>query len=200
MALATVMAEKPAEAKAATTDLSGLRVAVIATDGFERSELLDPVQALRDAHAQVEIVSLKRGAIQGYKHHDKAERVKVDKQLSEVEPGDYQAMLLPGGALNADKLRVDPAAQEFVKSFDQAKKPIAAICHAPWLLVSAKEVQGRTLTSYYTIQDDIVNAGGRWVDQEVVVDGNWVTSRQPDDIPAFNDAMLSLFAQSRRKA
>lgn len=188
-----------AGAQAQTAEnLKGLKVAVLATDGFEQPELVEPVKALRDAQATVDIIAPKSGSIQGFKHHDKGDTVAVDNTLDAVNPNQYDALLLPGGALNGDALRVQPKAQAFVVAFDQAQKPIAAICHAPWLLVSAQQVRGRTLTSYHTIQDDIRNAGGTWQDKEVVVDKNWVTSRQPSDIPAFNREMLRLFAAAKR--
>lgn len=177
------------------TELSELRVAVIATDGFEESELTEPVRALKEAGAQVEVLSLQTGKIQAFRHHDKSITVDVDRTLEEAQPNEYDALMLPGGALNADTLRVEPKVQAFVQEMQNAGKPMAAICHAPWILVSADLVRGRTLTTYHTIQDDIRNAGGNWVDQEVVVDGNWVTSRQPSDIPAFNREMLNLLSR-----
>lgn len=178
-------------------DLKDLKVAVLASDGFEESELTEPVKALREAGATVEILSTKPGKIQAFRHHDKSITVDVDGTIEEAQPGRYDAIVLPGGALNADFLRVDSKLKYFLHKINEAGKPIAAICHAPWELISAGLVKGRTLTSYYTIEDDITNAGGNWVDREVVVDGNWVTSRQPDDIPAFNREMLQLFAQQR---
>lgn len=177
------------------SELSNLRVAVLATDGFEESELTEPVNALKQAGAKVEVVSTKSGQIQAFRHHDKSIMVDVDQTIDTVQPNSYDAVLLPGGALNADTLRLEPKVKSFLKQIQDAGKPIAAICHAPWELISADIVQGRTLTSYYTVQDDIRNAGGNWVDREVVVDSNWVTSRQPDDIPAFNREMLKLFSQ-----
>ncbi len=176
-------------------ELSDLRVAAIATDGFEESELIEPMNALQKAGAHVEVLSPKPGSIQAFRHFDKGRTVPVDQLLHDVRPEDYDALLLPGGALNADALRMLPEVQAFVHHFQDAGKPMAVICHAPWLLVSADVVRGRRLTSYHTIQDDIRNAGGEWLDQEVVEDGNWVTSRQPSDIPAFNQAMLKLFAR-----
>jgi len=173
-----------------------VRVAVLATDGFEESELTEPARALRDAGAKVEVIAPKGGSIQGFRHFDKGQSVTVDRTLEEAKPEEYDALMLPGGALNADALRAVPRALEFVRSFQEAGKPVAAICHAPWTLISAGVVRGRTLTSYHTIQDDVRNAGGKWVDREVVEDGNWVTSRQPSDIPAFNQAMLRLFAHA----
>jgi protease I len=176
-------------------ELTNLRVAVIATDGFEEQELTEPVKALKNAGARTEVLSLKPGQIQAFRHHDKSITVPVDRTLDEASPDQYDALLLPGGALNADMLRSQPKVQSFIRAMDQAGKPMAVICHAPWELVSAGLVRGRTLTSYHTIQDDIRNAGGTWVDQQVVEDRNWVTSRQPDDIPAFNEAMLRLFSR-----
>jgi protease I len=184
----------PKEQEDSMAQLSNIRAAVFATDGFEESELTEPVRALREAGVQVDIVSNKVGTIQAFKHHDKSIQVKVDRTLDQAAPEDYQALLLPGGALNADAARIEPQVQEFVRSFDQARKPMAVICHAPWLLVSSGLVKGRTLTGYKTIQDDIRNAGGNWVDKEVVVDRNWVTSRQPGDIPAFNREMIKLIS------
>ncbi|MFS0515819.1 type 1 glutamine amidotransferase domain-containing protein [Nostoc sp. UIC 10607] len=176
-------------------DLSNFRVAVIATDGFEESELTEPVRPLKEAGATVEILSAKLGQIQAFRHFDKSITVNVDRVLTEAQPEEFDAVLLPGGALNADTLRMGPKVQLFLQKMQEQGKPIAAICHAPWELVSAGLVRGRTLTSYYTIQDDIRNAGGNWVDKEVVVDRNWVTSRQPDDIAAFNREMLNLFSK-----
>jgi protease I len=176
-------------------NLNGVRVAIIAMDGFEESELTEPQRALKEAGAKVEVVSKKRGQIQGFKHYDKAGTIAVDRTLDEVKPDDYDAIMLPGGALNADTLRMEPKARELVRSFNDAGKPLAVICHAPWTLVSAGIVRGRKLTSYYTIQDDIRNAGGNWVDSECVVDDNLVTSRQPSDLPAFNREMIALFSR-----
>ena len=177
--------------------LTDFRVAVLATDGFEDSELTEPVKALRDAGARVTIVSLKPGQIQGVRHDlDKTIKVKVDLTIGDAGAEEFDAVHLPGGTVNADSLRMVPEVQAFLRAMQDAGKPLAAICHAPWELVSAGLVDGRTLTSYHTIQDDIRNAGGRWVDREVVEDGNWVTSRQPGDLPAFNQAMLALFSHS----
>jgi protease I len=178
------------------SQLADFRVAVIATDGFEESELTEPVKALKNADARLSIVAPKSGKIQAFRHFDKSTTVAVDQTLDAVEPEQFDAVMLPGGALNADFLRVVPELQTFLRAMQDAGKPIAAICHAPWELISAGLVRGRRLTSYHTIQDDIRNAGGTWINQEVVLDGNWVTSRQPDDLPAFNRAMISLFEQS----
>jgi protease I len=179
------------------SELTGFRVAVLATDGFEESELTEPVKALKDAGAQVTIVSLKPGKIQGVRHDlDKTVKVKVDRAIGKVSADDFDAVHLPGGTVNADSLRMVPEVQAFLRAMQEAGKPLAAICHAPWELVSAGLVPGRGLTSYYTLRDDIRNAGGIWVDREVVEDGNWVTSRQPDDLPAFIRAMIENFSRS----
>ena len=179
-------------------DLTGFRVAVVATDGFEETELTEPVAALRDAGARVTILAPERGRIQGVRHDlDKTLQVEVDRALGDVDVADFDAVHLPGGAVNADSLRMEPEVQAFLQALQAAGKPFSVICHAPWELVSAGLVRGRTLTSYPSIQDDIRNAGGQWVDREVVEDDNWVTSRKPDDLPAFTQAMLALFARSR---
>jgi protease I len=180
--------------------LEGLRVAVLAADGFEESELTEPVKALKAEGAQIEIVAPEVKKLQAFRHMDKGTTVQADRALNDVDPNEYDALVLPGGALNADFLRVVPEAQRFVRSFDQSGKPMAVICHAPWLLVSAGLVRGRTLTSYHTIQDDVRNAGGNWQDREMVEDRNWVTSRQPKDLPAFIKAMTALFERSRTAA
>ena len=178
--------------------LDSLRIAVIATDGVEEPELAEPVMALREAGARTELLSVKTGQIQAVQHDlQPARQFTVDTTLDRADPGDYDALLLPGGAVNADRLRMEPAVQYFITRIHGAGKPMAVICHAPWELISAGLARGRTLTSYHTIQDDLRNAGATWLDQEVVVDGNLVTSRQPGDIPAFNREMLRLFAAAR---
>lgn len=175
--------------------LENLKVAVLVMDGVEESELIEPVRALRDAGARVDIVSSKRGEVQSFRHFDKSGRYPADRSFDEIQPNDYDALLLPGGALNADTARMQPKVREMIRAFDSQGKPIAAICHAPWALISAGIVRGRKLAAYYTIQDDIRNAGGEFLDQECVVDGNLVTSRQPSDIPVFNREMLALFSR-----
>jgi protease I len=177
-------------------ELTDCRVAVIATDGFEEAELTEPVKALRDAGADVMIVAPRRGEIQGFKHDTKGAAIEVDVLLQDVHADEFDAVVLPGGALNADALRMVPEMQTFLQAMQAAGKPMAAICHAPWELISAGLVKDRTLTSYHTIQDDIRNAGAEWVDRETVVDDNWVTSRQPSDLPAFNQEIVKLFARS----
>ena len=179
------------------SELSGFRVAVLATDGFEEPELTEPVKALREAGASVTVLSPRSGEIQGVRHDiDKTIKVKVDRPVKGARAEEFDAVHLPGGALNADAMRMVPEVQAFLRAMQDAGKPLSVICHAPWELVSAGLVSGRTLTSYHTLQDDIRNAGGRWVDREVVEDGNWVSSRQPADLPAFNRAMIRLFARS----
>jgi len=180
------------------SELNGFRVAVLATDGFEEAELTEPVKALREAGAQVTILSLKPGEIQGTRHDiDKTIKVKVDRTIHGASAEEFDAVHLPGGTVNADSMRMVPEVQAFLRAVQEAGKPISAICHAPWELVSAGLVRGRTLTSYHTIQDDVRNAGGNWVDRGVVEDGNWVTSRQPADLQAFNRAMIHLFGERR---
>jgi protease I len=174
--------------------LSGMRVAILATDGFEQSELLGPRRALEDAGAKTEVVSLKSGKIKGWNHKEWGETVAVDETVASVDGKSYDALLLPGGVMNPDHLRMDPKAVAFVKAFFDTKKPVAAICHGPWMLIEAGAVQGRTVTSWPSLKTDIQNAGGSWIDQEAVVDGNLVTSRNPQDIPAFNREMAKLFA------
>ncbi len=176
--------------------LDGLRVAILVSDDFEQAELVEPKKALDQAGALTRVIAPKAGQVQGMHHDVKADSFSVDMTLDQASPDDFDAVLLPGGALNADFLRMQPAAQDFVHRIDSAGKPIAVICHGPWLLVSAGLMKGRTLTSYHTIQDDLRNAGATWVDQEVVRDRNWVSSRQPQDIPAFNQAMIELFSES----
>ncbi len=176
-------------------NLNGLRVAILVDDNFEQVEMTAPRKALDQAGAQTVLISVKPGKVQAFNHDEKGDVFKVDQVLADADPDDFDALMLPGGALNADRLRMEPRAQEFARRFDQQGKPMAVICHAPWLLVSSGLVGGRTLTSFYTLQDDIRNAGGRWQDREVVRDGNWVTSRNPKDIPAFNQAMIDLFSE-----
>ena len=179
--------------------LDGMRVAILVSDDFEQVEMTDPRNALEQAGAKTVLISPSSGQVTGMKHDEKADKFKVDMPLDSANPDDFDALMLPGGALNADTLRMNPKAQNFVKQMDSSGKPIAFICHAAWLPVSAGCVKGRTLTSYHTIQDDVRNAGGNWVDQEVVRDGNWVTSRSPKDLHAFDPAMISLFAEYKAR-
>ncbi len=177
--------------------LDGMKVAIVATDDFEQVELTDPKGALEEAGATTVVVAPHSGAIQGVKHDVKSDAIRVDRTIDEVSAGEFDAVVLPGGALNADALRVNKKAQAFVQEIDRAKKPIAVICHGPWLLVSAGLVKGRRLTSYHTIQDDIRNAGAQWEDSEAVRDRNWVSSRSPKDLPAFDREMIALFAEHK---
>ncbi len=179
----------------ASTPLRGMRVAILVTDDFEQAELTEPKKALEEAGAEALIIAPHSGEIQGMNHDEKADRFPVDMTLSDANPEQFDAALLPGGALNADTLRVAPEAKDFITRMDQAGKPIAVICHGPWLLVSAGLVRGRKMTSYHTIQDDLRNAGAEWQDAEVVRDRNWVSSRKPSDLPAFNREMLALFRE-----
>jgi protease I len=177
-------------------DLSGLRVAILATDLFEEAELVEPMKALDEAGAVTVVIAPHAGEIQAVRHDVKTRKVKVNQTLEQADPDDFDAVLLPGGAMNSDALRMDEDAQDFVREMDDSGKPIAVICHGGWLLVSAGLVDGRHMTSYYTIQDDIHNAGGEWTDEECVRDDNWVSSRSPHDIPIFNKEMIHLFAES----
>jgi protease I len=174
--------------------LNGRTVAVLATNGFEQSELETPVQALKAAGAKVDVISLKAGEIQGMEHDRVGRKVAVDKVLSSVKAADYDALVLPGGVANPDTLRIDTGAVDFVRSFAQAHKPIAAICHGPWTLINAEAVEGRKMTSWPSLEADLRNAGADWVDQEVVVDRGLITSRKPDDLAAFCAQMISEFA------
>jgi protease I len=173
-------------------DVKTRKIAVLATNGFEQAELTEPVKALRAAGATVQIVSPEAGEIQGMKHDQKGDKTKVDLELSKARAADFDALVLPGGVANPDTLRINPAAVTFIKSFVTAGKPIAAICHGPWTLIEAGAVKGKTMTSWPSLHSDLQNAGANWVDEEVVVDGNLVTSRKPDDLPAFNRAFLGL--------
>lgn len=177
--------------------LRGMQVAILVTDGFEQSEFTEPKAAFEREGAMTKVVSAKDGQVQGFKHYDKADSFNVDMTFAELDANDFDAVLLPGGVVNADQIRVIPEAQRFVQDMQQKGKPIAVICHGGWLLVSAGLVDGRTMTSWPTLRDDIRHAGGKWVDQEVVVDRNWVSSRKPDDIPAFNDKAVELMANYR---
>ncbi len=175
--------------------LNGKRIAILATEGFEQSELEKPRAALQEAGADTAVVSPESGEIRGWDGDDFGEAVAVDVALDAADAEDYDGLLLPGGVMNPDKLRAEPKAVEFVKAFFAAGKPVAAICHGPQLLIEAEVVRGRKLTSYHSIKKDLMNAGAKWVDEEVVVDNGLVTSRKPDDIPAFNRKMIEEFAE-----
>lgn len=177
--------------------LEGLRVAILASDMVEESELVEPRLALEEAGAETVLIAPHGGEIVTANHYDKAESYPVDMTLNAADPTDFDALLLPGGALNADLMRADPKVKEFIRDSDTTGKPIAAICHAPWELISAGVAEGRHMTGYYMIADDVTNAEAEWSDEETVLDGNLLTSRQPDDIPAFNRQMIDLFAQVR---
>jgi protease I len=176
-------------------NLQDRRIAIIAVDGFEESELTEPKKALEAAGVRTEVISSRSGEIQGFQHHDKAGRVKVDRTFAEAKPDQYDGLVLPGGAINADAARALPEVRHFIREMDRAGKPMAVICHAPWELISAEVARGRKLTSWHTIQDDVRNAGGEWVDDQVVVDQNLVTSRGPKDLPAFNREFIALLAR-----
>lgn len=182
-----------------TGKLEGRTVAILATDGFEQSELLEPKKALESEGAKTEVVSLESGTIRGWKLKNWGQDVPVDVTIKTAQPDQYDALVLPGGMMNPDRLRVDQRAVDFVRAFFDSEKPIAAICHGPWMLVEAGVVDGVRLTSWPSLRTDIRNAGGEWVNEEVVSDKRLVTSRKPDDLPAFNRRMIEMFAQSARK-
>ncbi|UZD65674.1 type 1 glutamine amidotransferase domain-containing protein [Marinobacter sp. AN1] len=175
-----------------SASLKGKKVAFLATDGVEQVELTDPREALEKAGAETELVSIKEGSIDGFHHLDKGDTFKVDKLVGDVDFNDYDALVLPGGVANPDELRQDRAAVAFARSFVEAGKPVAAICHAPWLLVEANVVRGRTLTSFPSVKTDIVNAGGHWVDEKVCYDAPLITSRNPDDLEAFSGKIIEV--------
>jgi len=181
-------------------NLKGKHVAIVATDGFEQSELTQPLDALRAAGAQVDVVSPKDGAIQGMQHHDKGDKIKVDRTLGSVKPDDYDALVLPGGVANPDALRIDAQAVKFVQHFVDAGKPIAAICHGPWTLIETGGVTGKKMTSWPSLRSDLRNAGAEWIDDKVVRDGLLVTSRKPDDLPAFCKEVIDMIAEDHRMA
>ena len=177
----------------AKKQLDGRRVAVLVTDGFEQVEMTEPRKALQDAGAKADLISPAKGQVQGMNHDEKGDKFPVEVALDDANPADYDALLLPGGVANPDKLRAIPKAVEFVKAFAEAGKPIAAICHGPWMLVEADLVRNKRVTSWPSLRTDIRNAGGRWEDKEVVRENRLVTSRKPADIPAFNREMIEEF-------
>ncbi|KAI3589732.1 Intracellular protease [Cupriavidus sp. U2] len=179
--------------------LDGLKVAILVTDGFEQVELEEPRKALDAAGATTQVVSPKDREVKGWKFKEWGDATPVDRPLAQVRADDFDALLLPGGVINPDALRMDASAVSFVKSFVDAGKPVAAICHGPWTLIEAGAVKGRRMTSWPSLKTDLVNAGANWVDEQAVVDGNLVTSRNPDDIPAFSRAAIEMFASARRK-
>ena len=176
-------------------ELNNKKIAILVADGFEQVELTKPKEAFEDAGAQTEIVSPKSDRVQGWNHFDKADYFTVDVPLDNADPANYDALLLPGGVANPDQLRTNDKAVQFIKSFFDAGKPVAAICHGPWTLIEADVVKGRTMTSFTSLQTDLKNAGANWVDREVVEDNGLVTSRNPDDLPAFNQKAIELFAK-----
>ena len=182
----------------ASAQLDGVRVAILATDGFEQSELLEPRKALDAAGAETELVSLQKGKIKGWNHKEWGEEVEVDRSLDGADPEDYDALLLPGGVMNPDHLRMDASAVNFVRQFVATGRTVGAICHGSWTLLETGALRGRTVTSWPSLKTDLKNAGANWVDGEVVVDGQFVTSRKPDDIPAFNKAVIESLEQGAR--
>jgi deglycase len=184
----------------ANENLRGLKVAILIEDGFEQVEMVEPRRALDDVGAETHIVSPRDEEVRSWVFREWGEKFPVDTPLDEARPDDYDALLLPGGVINPDKLRMQPKAVEFVKAFFDAGKPVASICHGPWMVIEAGAARGRRIASWPSIKTDVRNAGGEWVDQEVVVDGALVTSRKPDDIPALNREMITLFGKARRQS
>ncbi len=180
-------------------ELNGKRVAILVTDGFEQIEMTSPREALEKAGAKCVLISNADGNVQGFKHHDKGEQFAVDLPLAKASAADFDGVLLPGGVINGDALRIEPKAQQFVREIDQAGKPVMVICHGGWILISAGLVKGRTLTTWPTLQDDMRNAGATWKDEECVRDRNWVSSRKPDDLPAFNHEIVKIVSESRAR-
>lgn len=183
------------DSSSSNSQLKGVRVAILATEGVEEKELTEPQKALKEAGADVKVVSPKSGSIKSWDMTDWGKKIDVDMELKNANPSQFDALVLPGGAMNPDKLRQMPEAVQFVRSFFTEGKPVGAICHAPWELIEADVVRGKTLTSWPSLKTDLRNAGANWVDQECVRDGNLVTSRKPDDLPAFNRTLIQLFAQ-----
>lgn len=175
--------------------LEGKKVAILITDGFEQVEMTEPRKALTEAGAKIDIVSPAKGKVRGWKMTDWGDSFEVNVPLDQADPGDYDALVLPGGVANPDKLRMNDKAVQFVRAFLQAGKPIAAICHGPWTLIEADGVQGRTMTSWPSLKTDLKNAGANWIDRSVVTDNGLVTSRKPDDLPDFNRKMVEEFAE-----
>lgn len=178
--------------------LRGKKIAILATDGFEQAELTEPRKALEQAGAETEIIAPKSGEIKGWKTKDWGDTVKVDKTLDQARAQDYDALVLPGGVMNPDHLRMDPKAVSFVRDFVGTGRPVAAICHGPWTLVEAGVVKGKTFTSWPSLKTDLKNAGANWVDKEVATDGQFITSRKPDDIPAFSKAIIQAVSEERQ--
>lgn len=179
--------------------LRGRRIAILATDGFEQAELMEPRKALDEAGATTEVVSLKSDEIKGWKLKDWGDKVKVDRTVDNAKPEDYDALVFPGGVMNPDHLRMEPKAVNYVKEFVATGRPVAAICHGLWMLVEAGVVKGKTFTSWPSLKTDLKNAGANWVDKEVVTDGQFISSRKPDDIPAFNRTLIDMLAKAKRE-
>jgi protease I len=177
--------------------LNGKKIAALVDNGFEQVELVDPKKAFEAAGAKVEVISPQSGKVKGWQHTKWGDEIAVDTRLEEAKPDQYDGLFLPGGVMNPDRLRMNPKAVQFVRAFVDAQKPIAAICHGPWTLIEAGGVKGRRMTSWPSLQSDLRNAGATWVDEEVVVDRGWVTSRKPDDIPAFSDKAIEEFAEGK---
>jgi len=177
--------------------LTGKRIAALVDNGFEQVELVDPKKAFEAAGAKVDVVSPQNGKVKGWKFKEWGDDIAVDTRLEEARPDQYDGLFLPGGVMNPDRLRMNPKAVQFVRAFVDANKPIAAICHGPWTLIEAGGVKGRTMTSWPSLHTDLTNAGANWVDETVVVDRGWVTSRKPDDIPAFSRKAIEEFAEGR---
>ena len=179
--------------------LQGRKIAILATDGFEQSELAEPRKTLDQAGAKTVVISPKTGEIRGWNKTDWGDKVKVDRTLSDAKVNDYDALVLPGGVMNPDHLRMNPEAMKFVKEFVATERPIAAICHGPWTLIEAAAVKGQTFTSWPSLKTDLENAGATWVDQEVVTSGQFISSRKPDDIPAFSKTLIETLEAEKRK-
>jgi protease I len=184
----------------AMENLKGVKVAILVTDGFEQVELTEPRKALDDAGADTSIISPKRDVVRGWNFTDWGDNFAVDVPLDQARPEDFDALLLPGGVINPDRLRTEPKAVEFVKSFFSADKPVAAICHGPWTVIEAQAARGKRIAAWPSLKTDLTNAGAQWIDEEVVVDGKLVSSRKPDDIPAFNREMINVFSRARSEA
>jgi len=182
------------------TELKGLKIAILVANGFEQVEMTEPRKALEQAGAEVRLISPEKDKVKGWNHTEWADEFTVEVPLADANADNYDGLMLPGGVMNPDRLRLEPEAINFIKEFVKAEKPIAAICHAPWTLINAEAVKGRRITSWPTLKVDLTNAGANWVDEEVVRDGQLVTSRKPDDLPAFNEKMILLFAEAHQRA
>ena len=180
-------------------ELQGKRVAFLFTEGVEQVELTEPLKAVRDAGADVDLISLEKGEVEMWNHFDKGDKIEATTAVADADPSDYDALVLPGGVANPDQLRGDPDAVKFVRTIFEQDKPMGVICHGPWLLVEADVVRGRKVTSWPTLQTDLRNAGGKWLDEEVVVDQGLVTSRRPDDLPAFCSKIVEEFAEGKHQ-